>query len=57
MCAIRPGGLWRAKLDPFEIVLRAAVATGVNHIDTIAFYGLHVANRIIHKALVPVSCR
>jgi len=34
-------------------VLREAVATGVNHIDTSDFYGPHVTNQIIRKALHP----
>jgi pyridoxine 4-dehydrogenase len=36
-------------------VLRAAVATGVNHIDTSDFYGPHVTNQIIREALHPYS--
>lgn len=34
-------------------VLRDAVAAGVNHIDTSDFYGPHVTNQIIKKALHP----
>src|SRR5271156_3736226 len=34
-------------------VLREAVAAGVNHIDTSDFYGPHVVNQIIKKALHP----
>ncbi|MBY5359667.1 aldo/keto reductase family oxidoreductase [Rhizobium leguminosarum] len=34
-------------------VLREAVASGVNHIDTSDFYGPHVTNQIIHEALYP----
>ncbi len=34
-------------------VLRAAVAAGVNHIDTSDFYGPHVTNRVIREALAP----
>jgi len=34
-------------------VLREAVASGVNHIDTSDFYGPHVTNQIIKKALHP----
>src|ERR1700730_10362632 len=34
-------------------VLREAVARGVNHIDTADFYGPHVTNQIIRKALSP----
>ena len=34
-------------------VLRAAVAAGVDHIDTSDFYGPHVTNRLIREALAP----
>jgi pyridoxine 4-dehydrogenase len=34
-------------------VLREAVASGVNHIDTADFYGPHLTNRIIREALHP----
>ncbi len=34
-------------------VLRAAVASGVNHIDTSDYYGPHITNQIIRKALSP----
>jgi aryl-alcohol dehydrogenase-like predicted oxidoreductase len=34
-------------------VLREAVASGVNHIDTSDFYGPHVTNQIIRQALEP----
>ncbi len=34
-------------------VLREAIASGVNHIDTSDFYGPHVTNQIIRKALFP----
>jgi pyridoxine 4-dehydrogenase len=34
-------------------VLRAAIASGVNHIDTSDFYGPHVTNQIICEALHP----
>ena len=36
-------------------VLRAAVAAGVNHIDTSDFYGPHVTNQIIREALHPYA--
>jgi aryl-alcohol dehydrogenase-like predicted oxidoreductase len=36
-------------------VLREAVASGVNHIDTSDFYGPHVTNQIIREALHPYS--
>ena len=34
-------------------ILREAVATGINHIDTSDFYGPHVTNQIIKRALHP----
>lgn len=34
-------------------VLREAIASGVNHIDTSDYYGPHVTNQIIKKALHP----
>ena len=34
-------------------LLREVVASGVNHIDTADFYGPHVTNQIIRKALSP----
>ena len=34
-------------------VLREAVAAGVNHIDTSDFYGPHITNQLIRKALHP----
>ena len=53
--------------DAAVAVLREAVASGVNHIDTSDFYGPHVTNRLIREALAPypadlvivtkVSCR
>ena len=36
-------------------VLREAVASGVNHIDTSDYYGPHVTNQIIRKALHPYA--
>jgi len=39
--------------DAALAVLREAVASGVNHIDTADFYGPHVTNEIIRKALSP----
>jgi aryl-alcohol dehydrogenase-like predicted oxidoreductase len=62
-------GVWGPPRDPegAVAVLRAAVAAGVNHIDTADFYGPHVTNQIIRRALHPypqdlvivtkVSCR
>lgn len=35
------------------VVLREAVAAGVNHIDTSDFYGPHVTNQLIREALHP----
>jgi pyridoxine 4-dehydrogenase len=40
-------------VDGAVAVLREAVASGVNHIDTSDFYGPHVTNQIIRKALAP----
>jgi len=40
-------------LDAAVAVLREVVAAGVNHIDTSDFYGPHVTNQIIRKALHP----
>jgi pyridoxine 4-dehydrogenase len=34
-------------------VLRAAVASGVNHIDTSDYYGPHITNQLIREALHP----
>ena len=39
--------------DVAVAVLREAVASGVNHIDTSDFYGPHVVNEIIREALHP----
>jgi len=48
-------GVFGPPKDPEGAValLREAVATGVNHIDTADFYGPHVTNQIIRKALHP----
>jgi pyridoxine 4-dehydrogenase len=40
-------------VDGAIAVLREAIASGVNHIDTADFYGPHVTNQIIKKALFP----
>src|ERR1700730_3938909 len=40
-------------VDAAIAVLREAVASGVNHIDTSDYYGPHVTNQIIKKALHP----
>jgi pyridoxine 4-dehydrogenase len=39
--------------DQAIAVLREAVASGVNHIDTSDYYGPHVTNQIIREALSP----
>jgi aryl-alcohol dehydrogenase-like predicted oxidoreductase len=39
--------------DAAMAVLREAVASGVNHIDTSDFYGPHITNQIIRDALSP----
>jgi pyridoxine 4-dehydrogenase len=39
--------------DAALAVLREAVASGVNHLDTSDFYGPHVTNQIIREALAP----
>ncbi len=53
----RDGGklVWGPPRDVEEAisVLREAVASGVNHIDTADFYGPHITNQIIRKALFP----
>jgi aryl-alcohol dehydrogenase-like predicted oxidoreductase len=48
-------GVWGPPKDPegAVAVLREAVAAGVDHIDTSDFYGPHVTNQIIRKALHP----
>jgi pyridoxine 4-dehydrogenase len=40
-------------VDAAIAVLREAIAVGVNHIDTSDYYGPHVSNQIIKKALHP----
>ena len=39
--------------DQATAVLREAVASGVNHVDTSDYYGPHVTNKIIREALSP----
>ncbi len=48
-------GVWGPPRDPDAAVavLREAVAAGVDHIDTSDFYGPHVTNETIRKALHP----
>jgi aryl-alcohol dehydrogenase-like predicted oxidoreductase len=41
--------------DAARAVLRTAVASGVNHIDTCDYYGPHVTNRLIREALHPYA--
>ena len=41
--------------DTALAVLREAVASGVNHIDTSDFYGPHVTNQLIREALHPYA--
>jgi aryl-alcohol dehydrogenase-like predicted oxidoreductase len=40
-------------IDAAVAVLREAIASGLNHIDTSDFYGPHVTNQIIKQALHP----
>ena len=42
-------------VDAAIAVLREAVASGVNHIDTSDYYGPHVTNQVIKRALHPYS--
>jgi aryl-alcohol dehydrogenase-like predicted oxidoreductase len=48
-------GVWGPPRDAdgAVAVLREAVASGVNHIDTSDYYGPHVTNQIIRRALHP----
>ena len=48
-----PHGLWPDGGAGEPAQLREAVAAGVNHIDTSDFYGPHVTNQIIKRALHP----
>jgi aryl-alcohol dehydrogenase-like predicted oxidoreductase len=41
-------------IDAAIALLREAVASGVNHIDTADFYGPHVTNQIRGKALTRI---
>src|SRR5437660_12638423 len=40
-------------VDAAVAVLRGAVASGVHHIDTSDYYGPHVTNQLIKRALHP----
>ncbi|KNC09368.1 oxidoreductase [Klebsiella sp. RIT-PI-d] len=42
-------------IDAARDVLRAAMAAGVNHIDTSDFYGPHVTNQLIRETLTPYA--
>ena len=44
-------------VDAALAVLREAVGAGVNHIDTSDYYGPHVTNQIIKRALHPYRGR
>src|SRR6202167_5532613 len=48
-------GVWGPppNVDAAIAVLREAVESGVNHIDTSDYYGPHVTNQIIRQALHP----
>src|SRR5579863_5306475 len=48
-------GIFGPPKDPAAAlaVLREAVASGVNHIDTADFYGPHLTNQLIREALAP----
>jgi len=48
-------GVFGPPADPAECVavLREALASGVNHIDTSDYYGPHVTNQLIRQALYP----
>src|ERR1700723_1301341 len=50
-------GVWGPPrdVDAAIAVLREAVESGVNHIDTSDFYGPHVTNQIIKQALHPYA--
>jgi pyridoxine 4-dehydrogenase len=50
-------GVFGPPKDPQAAVaiLREAVASGVNHLDTSDFYGPHVTNQLIRKALHPYA--
>ena len=53
-----PGpGVWGEPSNPTEAkaVLRRAVELGINFIDTAAFYGPEVSNRLIAETLYPYA--
>jgi pyridoxine 4-dehydrogenase len=49
--------VWGPPRDPAAAIaiLREAIESGVNHIDTSDFYGPHVTNQLIKRALHPYS--
>src|SRR5271168_2633757 len=50
-------GVWGPPrdVDAAITVLREAVASGVNHLDTSDYYGPHVTNQLVKKALHPYT--
>ena len=52
-------GVYGPPRDPEQAlaVLRAAIAAGVDHIDTSDFYGPHVTNQLIEQALRPYPAK
>src|SRR5271154_4651485 len=50
-------GVWGPprNVDAAIAVLREAVESGVNHIDTSDYYGPHVTNQLVKKALHPYT--
>src|SRR6201997_4704959 len=50
-------GVWGPPrdVDGAIAVLREAVESGVNHIDTSDYYGPHITNQIIKRALHPYT--
>jgi len=48
-------GVFGPPKDPDQALalLREAAASGVNHLDTSDFYGPHITNQLIRKALHP----
>ena len=51
-------GIFGEPKDPImaKNVLQEAIACGINHIDTSDFYGPHITNQLIAKALKPYPC-
>lgn len=48
-------GVWGPPKDPqaAKLILREAIESGINHIDTSDFYGPHITNQLICEALHP----